>query len=264
MGIVLSRVSLVSNLAHPLMLRKWISLTFVLKMRLRVTRSLLMIFKVSYAICTSGLTVLMMHVANSIKLRNSHDSQNHKCSTLFDFKVDDMVSYQGRAVTIVDLIDPCSSGFMNARIRRVDHDGAQEKQVKYADLLPLGTLFPEKMLPATVPVQVDQFYFFDASSPDGSVSSKVRAGKLLHYDANLEMCTIQQYESNAINVRHYQPTWISPKGVICSRTPAKAFSPNTINVHQSSLLLQSPINKSGNIPAQSLHSLTSRGIDMSK
>ncbi len=63
----------------------------------------------------------MMHVANSIKLRNLH------------------------AVTIIiDLIDPCSSGFMNARIRRVDHDGALEKQVKYADLLPIGTLFPQK------------------------------------------------------------------------------------------------------------------------
>jgi len=191
-------------------------------------------------------------------------SQSHKCSTLFDFKVDDIVSYQGRAVTIVELIDPCSSGFMNARIRKVDHDGAQEKQVKYADLLPLGTLFPEKMLPATVPVQVDQFYFFDASNPDGSFSSKVKAGKLLQYDANTEMCTFHEYQSTATNVRHYQPTWISPKGVCCTNRPAKAFSTNIINVHQSSLLLQSPINKSGNIPVQSLHSLTSRGIDMSK
>ncbi len=55
----------------------------------------------------------------------------------------------------------------------------QEKQVKYDDLLPLGTLFPEKMLPATVPVQVDHFYFFDASCTDGSVTSKVKAGKLI-------------------------------------------------------------------------------------
>jgi hypothetical protein len=140
----------------------------------------------------------------------------------------------------------------------------QEKQVKYADLLPLGTLFPEKMLPATVPVQVDQFYFFDASNSDGSFSSKVKAGKLLQYDANTEMCTFHEYQSTAINVRHYQPTWISPTGVCCTNRPEKAFSMNIVNVHQSSLLLQSPINKSGNIPVQSLHSLTSRGIDMSK
>ena len=128
--------------------------------------------------------------------------------------------------------------------------------------MPLGTLFPEKMLPATLPVQVDTFYFFDASPSDGSRSSKVKAGKLLEYDTTLEMCTLHEYQSNAINVCHYQPTWISPKGVICSRTPAKAFSQNTFTIHQSSLLLQSPINKAGNIPVQRLRSLTSRGIDM--
>ena len=68
--------------------------------------------------------------------------------------------------------------------------------------------------PATIPVQVDTFYFFDASRSDGSLSSTVKAGKLLEYDATLEMCTLHEYQSNAINVRHYQPTWISPKGVI--------------------------------------------------
>ena len=97
-------------------------------------------------------------------------SQSKKCSTLFDFKVNDIVSYQGRAVTIIDMLDPCASGFMTALIRRTDHDGSKEKQVKYADLLPVGTLFPEKMLPASIPAHLDQFYFFDAPIIDGSVS----------------------------------------------------------------------------------------------
>jgi len=190
-------------------------------------------------------------------------SQNKKCSTIFDFKVHDIASYQGRAVTIIDLIDPCASGFMNALIRRVDHDGAKEKQVKYADLLPVGTLFPEKMLPASIPVHLDQFYFFDALANDGSISSAIKAGKLLKHDSSLEMCIIQEYLSTSTNECHYQPTWLSPKGaIVCSRTPKKAFSPNTIMVHQSALRLQTSITKAGYIPKMSLQSLTSQGIDM--
>ena len=65
---------------------------------------------------------------------------------------------------------------MNAIIRRADHDGAMEKQVKYADLLPIGTLFPEKMLPASVPAHVGQLYFFDAPVDDGPASSHIKAG----------------------------------------------------------------------------------------
>ena len=82
---------------------------------------------------------------------------------------------------------------MTAIIRRVDHDSALEKQVKYADLLPIGTLFPEKFLPASVPVQVDQFYFFAAPPDYDSTISTTKAGKLIQYDSSLEMCTIHEY-----------------------------------------------------------------------
>ena len=189
--------------------------------------------------------------------------QNKKCSTIFDFKVHDIASYQGHAVTILDLIDPCASGFMNALIRRIDHDGTKEKQVKYSDLLPVGTLFPEKMLPASIPVNIDQFYFFDALAKDGSISSAIKAGKLLQHDSSLDMCIIQEYLSTSTNECHYQPTWLSPQGeIVRSRTPKKSFSPNTISVHQSALRLQTSINKAGYIPKMSLQSLTSQGIDM--
>ena len=177
--------------------------------------------------------------------------------------MNDIASYQGHAVTILDLIDPTASGFMNALIRRVDHDGTTEKQVKYADLLPVGTLFPEKMLPTSVPVHVDQFYFFDAPATDGSISSVIKAGKLLQYDSNSQMCTIHEYLSPSTNACFYQPTWRSPEGEItCSRNSKKAFSPNTLMVHQCALRLQTSITKAGHIPKMSLHSLTSQGIDM--
>ena len=190
-------------------------------------------------------------------------SQSKKRSTLFDFKVNDIASYQGHAVTILDLIDPTASGFMNALIRRVDHDGTTEKQVKYADLLPVGTLFPEKMLPTSVPVHVDQFYFFDAPANDGSISSEIKSGKLLQYDSKSQMCTIQEYLSPSTNECYYQPTWRSHEGVIvCSRNSKTAFYPNTLMVHQRALRLQSSITKAGNIPKLSLQSLTSQGIDM--
>ena len=117
--------------------------------------------------------------------------------------------------------------------------------------------------PASVPVHIDHFYFFDVRAPDDSIRSAVKAGKLLQHDSNLQMCTIQEYLSTSTNACHYTPTWLSPQGaIICSRTPKKTFSPNTIMIHQSALRLQSSINKAGNIPKMSLQSLTSQGIDM--
>ena len=152
---------------------------------------------------------------------------------------------------------------MNALIRRIDHDGTKEKQVKYSDLLPVGTLFPEKMLPASIPVNIDQFYFFDALAKDGSISSAIKAGKLIQHDSSLDMCIIQEYLSTSTNECHYQPTWLSPQGeIVRSRTPKKSFSPNTISVHQSALRLQTSFTKAGYIPKMSLQSLTSQGIDM--
>jgi hypothetical protein len=185
-------------------------------------------------------------------------SQSKKCSTMFDFKVDDLVSYQGRAVTIVDLIDPCASGFMNAVIRRVDHDGAFEKQVKYEDLLPIGTLFPEKMLPASVPVHVGQFYFFE----DPADPSMIAAGKLTLYDSNTEMCTLQTYVTrDKTNNRHYTPLWISPTGLHeYGRNKNAKSTPHLVVTPQCALRLQVPINSSGYIPQTSLHALKSHGV----
>ena len=103
---------------------------------------------------------------------------------------------------------------MNAIVRRVDHDGAVEKQVKYADLLPVGTLFPEMMLPVSVPVILGQFYFFEKPYEAPSAPSDIVAGKLTHYESSTEICTLHTYVNRTKNPLHYQPAWLSSKGTL--------------------------------------------------
>ncbi len=104
----------------------------------------------------------MMQRVNATKLNLllPRARNNQRCNYGFQIIIDDIVSYQGHAVTVVDLLNSTASGFMSAVTRRVDHDGATEKQVCYSDLLPIGTLFPEKMLPTAIPIHVNKFYFF--------------------------------------------------------------------------------------------------------
>ena len=208
---------------------------------------------------------LWTHCANDERCKRNQAqhiiAQSKKQSIMYDLQISDIVSYQGRAVTIVDLLDATASGFMNAIIRRVDHDGAIEKQVRYSDLLPLGTMFPEKMLPQSVSIHENQFYFFANPLPTISATQSVKAGKLITYDGITQMCLMHYYENTPKTESQYTPLWISSAGVIKrARISPKKSSPYTICIHQSALCLQAPLNSAGFITKQTIHTLRSQGI----
>jgi len=188
-------------------------------------------------------------------------AQSKKQSTIYDFQIDDIVSYQGQAVTVVDLLNSTATGFMSAVIRRVDHDGAIEKQVCYSDLLPIGTLFPEKMLPSAIPIHVNQFYFFEDPVDTASETTNVKAGKLISHDVPTQTCTMHYYENTPKTVCQYTPLWISSHGKITrGRISPKNSSPHTVCISTTALCFQSPITSSGVISKLTLNTLRSQGI----
>jgi hypothetical protein len=194
---------------------------------------------------TSCLTAACCQINRAITMTTS----SNQCSTFVASKVNDMASYQRNPDTMGALIAPCTSGFPSASIRSVNHHGTMEKQVASAKLLPIDPGLHQTMRPASSHAHVEQFYFFSAPAAEGSDRSEIKAGKILQYDPHLEMCTIQEYRSPSTNVYHYQPTWISPHGVIvCSRAPSTDVSPHIARVHRRALCLQSFINRAGHIP----------------
>ena len=91
-----------------------------------------------------------LHYVNSDRVRKDVEHKlvaaGKKRTTVFDFRVNDMVSYRGAAVIILKLLHPFKHGYAKARIRRVTHDDIVEDTVNYADLSPVGTARPELML----------------------------------------------------------------------------------------------------------------------
>jgi len=205
------------------------------------------------------------HCVNDAKSKRNQaqlvTAQSKKQSTIYDFQIDDIVSYQGQAVTVVDLLNSTATGFMSAVIRRVDHDGAIEKQVCYSDLLPIGTLFPEKMLPSAIQIHVNQFYFFSDPEDTTSETTNVKAGKLISHDVPTQTCTMHYYENTPKTVCQYSPLWISSHGKITrGRSSPKNSSPHTVCISTSALCVQSPITSSGVISKLTLNTLRSQGI----
>ena len=112
-----------------------------------------------------------LHFVNSARVRKDVGHKlvaaGKKRTTAFDFRVNDMVSYRGAAVKILELMHPFKHGYAKARIRRVAHDDIVEDTVNYADLSPVGTARPELMLERKFEFDAENLLFFEAS--DGKI-----------------------------------------------------------------------------------------------
>ena len=90
-------------------------------------------------------------MVNSERVRKdvSHKlaAAKNKRTTQFDIRVNDMVSYRGAAVKVMELLHPSKHGFSKAIIRTVTHEGDSNDTVNYADLTPLEDARPELMVP---------------------------------------------------------------------------------------------------------------------
>ena len=93
-----------------------------------------------------------LRMVNSERVRKdvSHKlaAAKNKRTTEFDIRINDMVSYRGAAVKVIELLHPSKHGFSKAIIRTVTHEGDSTDTVNYADLTPLGDARPELMVPS--------------------------------------------------------------------------------------------------------------------
>jgi hypothetical protein len=117
------------------------------------------------------------------------------------------------------------------------------------------------MLPTTIPIHENEFYFFEAPMDTVSKTTSVKAGKLITHDVPNQMCTMHYYENTPKTDRQYTPLWISSGGQINrARTSPKTSSPHTVCIPTTALCVQSPISSSGFIPKLTLNTLLSQGI----
>ena len=90
-----------------------------------------------------------------------------KRTTEFDIRINDMVSYRGAAVTVMDLLHPSKHGFAKVIIRTVTHEGDSTDTVNYADLAPLGDARPELMVPRALDMATGHLAFYET---DGRIT----------------------------------------------------------------------------------------------
>ena len=123
-----------------------------------------------------------LHYVNSEHVRKDVGHKlvaaGKKCTTAFNFRVNDMVSYRGAAVKILELLHPFKHGYAKARIRRVTHDDIVDDTVNYADLSPVGTARPELMLERKIDFDAGNMLFFEAN--DGKNTSWAAAQQGRH------------------------------------------------------------------------------------
>ena len=90
-----------------------------------------------------------LHFVNSGRVRKDLGHKlvaaSKKRSTESDFQVNDVVSYNGKAVKITELHHRSAHGWAKATVRSVSHDSVNSDTVNYSDLLPIGTARPELM-----------------------------------------------------------------------------------------------------------------------
>ena len=96
----------------------------------------------------------------------------NKRTTEFDIRVNDMVSYRGAAVKIIELLHPSKHGYSKAIIRTVTHEGESTDTVNYADLTPLGDARPELMVPRALVMETGHLAFYEHDD-------RIRAGTII-------------------------------------------------------------------------------------
>ena len=197
-----------------------------------------------------------LRMVNSERVRRdvSHKlaAAKNKRTTEFDIRINDMVSYRGAAVKVMDLLHTSKHGFSKANIRTVTHEGGSTDTVNYGDLTPLGDARPELMVPRALDMATGHLAFYEANG-------KIRASTIPDKEgANLTVHVNRQ----AAKQEHRVVPLYRIKGKVEPKENGPEANMVTEHINQSQVLATSPVEKFL-IPKAALPALRSRGVIMS-
>ena len=111
-----------------------------------------------------------LRMVNSERVRKdvSHKlaAAKNKRTSEIAIRVNDMVSYRGAAVKVLQLLHPFNRGFAKAMARTVTHGSDTADTVDFADLTPLGDARPELMVPRALNMTANRLAFYEEGGRD--------------------------------------------------------------------------------------------------
>ena len=208
-------------------------------------------------------TLLYLHFRNDARIQKDKAHKltalyNQRC-TEFDLRPDDIVSYDGKPATILELIQPTVTGPSKALIRITDHDSSTDKKVLYSDLLPIGIQYPELMIdPQHVDISPNVFCFF--SEPTSAHTTNIVAGMIITTNDATQTCKIQRYEQSGRPKTKFIPMWTQRDGQLFARgKPQKHQIPAYATCSYKDIIVTT-IFDNDRIPASVLRYLENHGV----
>ena len=197
-----------------------------------------------------------LHFVNSERVRKDvgHKlvASERKRTTAFDFHVNDMVSYRGAAVKIMELLHPFKYGHAKAKIRTISHDEASIDIVNYSDLTPIGDARPELMIDRQLSFETGSFIFYETE--EGTVLAGTIMNKI-----GVEL-TVHSYRQAMRRDRRFVPLYTLKNGKIEPKEkPPQSASPVVVLIPQTKVLASTRLEKYM-IPDAALPALQSRGV----
>ena len=201
-----------------------------------------------------------LRLVNSERVRKdvSHKlaAAKHKRTTAFEIRVNDMVSYRGAAVRVIELLHSSKHGYAKAVhvVRSVTHDSESTDTVNFSDLTPLGDARPELMVPRALKMQSGRLVFYESEG-------RILSGMIRDVDG-VELQVHLTVQANKKEHR-FVPIYATAKGKPGPKEkPSAKETPVMACVAQSQVLATAPIEKFL-IPKTALAALRSRGVIMS-
>ena len=185
---------------------------------------------------------------------------------IFEYRIGDLVSFQGQMATIRELIQPTVKGPAKVRIQITNHESSNDKVVMYADLLPLGIAYPELMVnPASITIEPGHFCFFQI--PSATMTVFVVPGMILGADYDTQMCTVHRYQQVERPKNKFMPMWAPIEGSIPYRgrriaraSKVKERLPDSVVVPYQDIILTTTLDANNRLDDAILRSLVNKGI----
>lgn len=200
-----------------------------------------------------------LHFRNSERVRKDIGHKlvaaEKKRTMQTDLREGDMVSYQGNAVKIIELLHQTLHGYSKARIRRVDHDTVHDDTVNYSDLTPIGDHRPELTIKRPLSMEKGKLAFY--AGEDGLVT----AGKIESTDGST--LYLHQYRQAPKRKRQFTPIFILNTGEekAAQRKPANAAA-KIIKLPTSDIMATTDISSTFMVSQDALPALRSKGVVM--
>ena len=177
-------------------------------------------------------------------------------STEFDMCINDMVSYRGAAVKVIELLHSSKHGYAKAVVRTVTHDNESIDTVNFSDLTPLAMVDarPELMVRCALGMQKGRLVFLE---------DEVRI--LLEIIIDVDGVELQVHSTVQANKKEnrFVPLYATDKGKnVPKEHPPEKDKPVVQCVAQSQVVATAPIEKFL-VPKSALAALRSRGVIMS-